>query len=145
MTYMRDAEIFYKQRDAEIKTIVNRLEIVTKSFGGHTLYEPDEIIEVNGGEIPLSHDEFYGVVKTMGDPAPQVADLSATDFKESLCPVEPNHDEVYGLPTLSDFGFTENSLSSWNGGEFHALARLKEKMSKENLMDLPKRFLVSQN
>ena len=41
MTYMRDAEVFYKQRDAEIKTIVNRLEIVTKSFGGHTLYEPE--------------------------------------------------------------------------------------------------------
>lgn len=38
---MRDAEVFYKQRDAEIKTIVNRLEIVTKSFGGHTLYEPE--------------------------------------------------------------------------------------------------------
>merc|ERR1711935_74072 len=139
MTYMRDAEIFYKQRDAEIKTIVNRMEIVTKSFGGHTLYEPDEIIEANGGEIPLSHDEFYKVVKTMGDPTPQVANLSATDFKEGLCNIESNHDEVFGVPSLTEFGFAENALSSWNGGEFHALSRLDEKMAKENLMDLPKR------
>ena len=144
MTYMRDAEVFYKQRDAEIKTIVNRLEIVTKSFGGHTLYEPEDIIEANDGEIPLSHSEFYQVVKKMGDPTPQIGDLKPSDFKDCLCPINPNHDEVYGLPTLSDFGFEEQThLSSWHGGEFHALNRLKEKMANENLMSLPKRLLAS--
>ena len=45
-----------------------------------------DIIEANDGEIPLSHDDFYRVVKKMGDPTAQAPDLKAVDFKESLCP-----------------------------------------------------------
>ena len=38
---MKDAEVFYRQLDLEIKTIVARQEIVTKSFDGQTLFNPD--------------------------------------------------------------------------------------------------------
>ena len=48
---MKDAEVFYKRRDNEIDTVVNRLEIVTKTFGGHTLYEPQAVIDANDGEV----------------------------------------------------------------------------------------------
>ena len=41
MTWMKDAEVFYRQLDLEIKTIVARQEIVTKSFDGQTLFNPD--------------------------------------------------------------------------------------------------------
>ena len=51
MTRMKDAEVFYKRRDNEIDTVVNRLEIVTKTFGGHTLYEPQAVIDANDGEV----------------------------------------------------------------------------------------------
>ena len=51
MTFMKDAEVFYRERDTEIKTEVERLEVVTRSFGGHTLFEPEDIISANDGEV----------------------------------------------------------------------------------------------
>lgn len=78
-----------------------------------------DIIEANDGEIPLSHDDFYRVVKKMGDPTAQAPDLKAVDFKESLCPIEPNHEDIYGVPTLAELGFEEtNRLSPWLGIEY---------------------------
>ena len=51
MTSMKDAEVFYRERDTEIKTVVERLEVVTKTFGGHTLFDPQEIISANEDEV----------------------------------------------------------------------------------------------
>ena len=39
MTWMTDAEVFYRQLDKEVTTEVNRREIVTKAFDGQTLYK----------------------------------------------------------------------------------------------------------
>jgi len=54
MTSMKDAEVFYRERDTEIKTVVERLEVVTKTFGGHTLFDPQEIISANEDEVILT-------------------------------------------------------------------------------------------
>ena len=43
MTWMTDAEVFYRQLDKDISTEVARREIVTKPFNGQTLYK----LEVN--------------------------------------------------------------------------------------------------
>ena len=102
------------------------------------------MIEANDGEIPLSHEDFYQVVKKMGDPKPQAPDIKPEDFKSASCPIEPNHNELYGIPTLAEFGFEEpKSLSAWIGGEYHALERLKIKMKNDRLMTLPKRYSFS--
>ena len=39
MTWMTDAEVFYRQLDKDISTEVARREIVTKPFNGQTLYK----------------------------------------------------------------------------------------------------------
>ena len=51
MTWMTDAETFYRERDAEIRTIVQRLEIVTHETPGHTVFRPEDILEANEGEV----------------------------------------------------------------------------------------------
>lgn len=53
MTWMKDAEVFYRQLDLEIKTIVARQEIVTKSFDGQTLFNPD--VSSNPRLISMNH------------------------------------------------------------------------------------------
>ena len=153
MTFMKDAEVFYRERDTEIKTVVERLEVVTKSFGGHTLFDPQEIISANEDEvkskpltnflnsvqIPLSHSEFYEVMKKVGDPLAETPSITSDMFKEVLCPIGEDHEQLYAIPTLADLGFEESTtLSAWTGGEYHALKRLEEKMADENLMRLPK-------
>ena len=66
----------------------------------------------------------------MGDPTAQAPDLKAVDFKESLCPIEPNHEDIYGVPTLAELGFEEtNRLSPWLGIEY-----LLNLLSKWNLL-----------
>lgn len=139
MTSMKDAEVFYRERDTEIKTVVERLEVVTKTFGGHTLFDPQEIISANEDEIPLSHSEFYDVMKKVGDPLAETPAITSGMFKEVLCPIGDDHEQLFAIPTLADLGFEESTtLSSWTGGEYHALKRLDEKMADENLMRLPK-------
>lgn len=60
MTWMTDAEVFYRERDDEIRDIVHRLEIVTYESGGHTLFNPNEIIDHNNDEVRLTQmHSFY--------------------------------------------------------------------------------------
>jgi deoxyribodipyrimidine photolyase len=81
MTWMKDAEIFYRERDEEITKVVHRMEIKTKSFLGHTLYDQDEVIAKNGGKIPTSIDEFYAAIADMEQPGAPCPTVTAKHFK----------------------------------------------------------------
>ena len=48
---MTDAETFYKIRDDEIRDVVHRLEIITTAMPGHTIFDHNEIIDHNDGEV----------------------------------------------------------------------------------------------
>ena len=62
MTSMKDAEVFYRERDTEIKTVVERLEVVTKTFGGHTLFDPQEIITANEDEVIYAFSKTFFLI-----------------------------------------------------------------------------------
>jgi len=81
MTWMKDAEIFYRERDEEITKVVHRMEIKTKSFLGHTLYDQDEVIAKNGGKIPMDLSEFYAAIADMEQPGAPCPTVTAKHFK----------------------------------------------------------------
>jgi hypothetical protein len=136
MTYMRDAEVFYRQLEAEILEEVNRREIVTRSYHGHTLYDPQEIIDANEGQVPLSLDEFYSVIPTLDVPALPAPTVTAEMFKSCSVRVEQNHQAIYGVPTMASLGLEcPRAHTRWPGGETVALERLKYKMKQNTLYE----------
>lgn len=136
MTYMRDAEVFYRQLEAEILEEVNRREIVTRSFHGHTLYDPQEVIDANDGQVPLSLDEFYSVVGNMDVPAPPAPTITGEMYKSCAVTIEDNHQAIYGVPTLASLGLEcPRSLTRWPGGETVALERMRFKLERKNLFE----------
>jgi len=135
MTWMKDAEVFYRQLDLEIKTIVARQEIVTKSFDGQTLFNPDDINESNGGGTPLSKKQFDKAIEKLGCPGPPLPTPTKDMFKQVACEIQPDHKTQYGIPTLTQLGFEEDKeyLTQWPGGETQALERMKVKFSERTL------------
>ncbi|CBY17995.1 unnamed protein product [Oikopleura dioica] len=136
MTYMRDAEVFYRQLEAEILEEVNRREIVTRSDHGHTLYDPQEIIDANEGQVPLSLDEFYSVIPSLDVPALPAPTVTAEMFKSCSVRIEENHQAIYGVPTMASLGLEcPRAHTRWPGGETVALERLKYKMKQNTLYE----------
>ncbi|CAG5076754.1 Oidioi.mRNA.OKI2018_I69.PAR.g8536.t1.cds [Oikopleura dioica] len=137
MTWMKDAEIFYRERDEEITKVVHRMEIKTKSFLGHTLYDPDEVIAKNGGKIPLTMEEFYETINDMEQPGAPCPTVTAKHFKNCLPRAVENHDSLYGIPKIAAWGHSApRSLTIYKGGERQALKVLKAKMADSTLFTL---------
>jgi len=135
MTWMTDAEVFYRQLDKDISTEVARREVVTKPFNGQTLYKLEDINEANDGKIPLSKHEFDAAIKKLGCPPAPVPAPTKEEMKECQCEIVQNHAELYGIPSLQALGFEEDKeyLSQWPGGETQALERMHAKFSEQNL------------
>ena len=73
-------------------------------------------------------------MKKVGDPLAETPTITSEMFKEVLCPIGDDHEQLFAIPTLADLGFEESTtLSAWTGGEYHALKRLEEKMADEKM------------
>ncbi|CBY24933.1 unnamed protein product [Oikopleura dioica] len=130
MTWMKDAEIFYRERDEEITKVVHRMEIKTKSFLGHTLYDQDEVIAKNGGKIPMDLSEFYAAIADMEQPG-------APCPTSCIAPAVDNHESTYGIPKISVWGHqAPRSLPIYRGGERQALKALQAKINDPTLFTL---------
>ena len=113
------------------------MEIKTKSFLGHTLYDQDEVIAKNGGKIPLTMEEFYEAVNDMEQPGAPCPTVTAKHFKNCLPRAAENHDSLYGIPKIAAWGHqAPRSLTIYKGGERQALKVLKAKMADSTLFTL---------
>jgi len=134
MTSLKDPEGYYKLLEADITAEVSRREIVTKSFHGQTLYDPNTINQANNGRTPLTKAEFDQSVSEIGNPRLPCPTPTAEMFKECNCEIQENHDAAYGIPTLEQLGFESNNeerLSQWPGGETQALERMQAKFENQ--------------
>ena len=62
------------------------------------------IIEVNGGQPPLTYKRFQTLVSTMDPPEAPLEPLSKAVMGSCITPVSEDHREKYGVPLLEELG-----------------------------------------
>ncbi|KAI3892952.1 hypothetical protein MKW92_038098 [Papaver armeniacum] len=120
-------EPYYQTLDNQIKDYASAAGIEVYSPVSHTLFNPADIIQKNGGKPPLSYQSF---LKLAGDPSLPVASTVSL-----LPPLGNNVDhEMLGIPTIKELGYgdmLQEEFSPFKGGETEALKRLKEVLKDE--------------
>ncbi|XP_051551160.1 cryptochrome-1-like isoform X2 [Myxocyprinus asiaticus] len=134
LTFECDSEPFGKERDAAIKKLASEAGVEVNVKISHTLYDLDKIIELNGGQTPLTYKRFQTLVSTMSPPEPPVEPLTKELMKNCVTPVSENHRERYGVPLLEELGFDTEGLAPavWPGGESEALTRMDRHLGPES-------------
>ncbi|XP_032416101.1 cryptochrome-1-like isoform X3 [Xiphophorus hellerii] len=133
LTFEYDSEPFGKERDAAIKKLAMEagVEVIVKI--SHTLYDLDKIIELNGGQPPLTYKRFQTLISRLDPPEKPVETLSDALMGGCVTPVSEDHGEKYGVPSLEELGFDTEGLPSavWPGGETEALTRIERHLERK--------------
>ena len=89
------------------------------------IYYNSRIIERNHGSAPLTYKQFQRIIDGMDPPAKPVPTLTPQMLGTAITPVEEDHDDKFGVPTLEELGFDCEHLKPpvWVGGESEALSR----------------------
>ncbi|KAG9260743.1 cryptochrome-1-like [Astyanax mexicanus] len=126
LTFECDSEPFGKERDAAIKKLASEAGVEVTAKISHTLYDLDKIIELNGGQPPLTYKRFQTLVSGMDPPDAPLEPLTLELMGSCTTPVSANHQDKYGVPALEELGFDIEGLAPavWPGGESEALARI---------------------
>ncbi|KAI1890739.1 hypothetical protein AGOR_G00156730 [Albula goreensis] len=133
LTFEYDSEPFGKERDAAIRKLAMEagVEVIVKT--SHTLYDLDRIIELNGGQPPLTYKRFQTLISRMDPPELPVEPLSDAFMGRCVTPVADDHSDKYGVPSLEELGFDTEGLASavWPGGETEALTRIERHLERK--------------
>ncbi|KAL3824315.1 hypothetical protein ACJIZ3_020344 [Penstemon smallii] len=125
-----DTEPYYQALDSKVKNYTSAAGIEIFSPVSHTLFNPADIIQKNGGRPPLSYQSF---VKLAGEPS--WASSPVSNAPTWLPPVGsignyPNSE----VPSIEELGYEdreEDERSPFKGGESEALRRLRESISNK--------------
>ncbi|KAI3766712.1 hypothetical protein L2E82_16782 [Cichorium intybus] len=116
-----DTDPYYQALDRKVKNYASESGIEIFSPMSHTLFNPSEIIEKNGGKPPLSYLPF---LKLAGEPDWSISSLSVIPPIGDL-----KNCEVSEVPTVKQLGYEdihEEDPPLFKGGESEALRRLQE-------------------
>ncbi|KAG7255284.1 hypothetical protein CRUP_023640, partial [Coryphaenoides rupestris] len=133
LSYEYDSEPFGKERDAAIKKLACEAGVEVTVRISHTLYDLDKIIELNGGQSPLTYKRFQTLISRM-EPVEVPADaITADAMWKCTTPLSDDHDDKFGVPSLEELGFDTEGLPSavWPGGETEALTRLERHLERK--------------
>ena len=68
LSFERDPEPIWKERDDSVKQLAKSFGIKVIEKISHTLWDPNQVIEVNGGQPPLNYEMFCHTVNVIGQP-----------------------------------------------------------------------------
>uniref|UniRef100_A0AAV2IXS3 Cryptochrome-1 n=1 Tax=Knipowitschia caucasica TaxID=637954 RepID=A0AAV2IXS3_KNICA len=133
LSYEYDSEPFGKERDAAIKKLATEAGVEVTVCVSHTLYDLDKIIELNGGQSPLTYKHFQTLISHMDPVEVPVETITAEVMGKCTTPLSEDHDDKFGVPSLEELGFDIEGLSSavWPGGESEALTRLERHLERK--------------
>uniref|UniRef100_A0A5B7BW64 (6-4)DNA photolyase n=1 Tax=Davidia involucrata TaxID=16924 RepID=A0A5B7BW64_DAVIN len=125
--FEHDTDPYYQALDIKVKNYASVAGIEVFSPVSHTLFNPADIIQKNGGRPPLSYQSF---VKLAGKPSWASSPLSTVI--SWLPPVgNVGNCEISKVPTIKELGYEDiqqDELTLFRGGESQALKRLREWM-----------------
>ncbi|PHT53470.1 (6-4)DNA photolyase [Capsicum baccatum] len=125
-----DTELYYQALDEKVKTYASVTGVEIFSPVSHTLYNPADIMQKNGGSPPLSYQSF---LKLAGQPSWASTPLSTAI--SSLPPIgNTGSFTLSGVPTVRELDYgdlAEDERTPFKGGESEALKRLRESIANK--------------
>lgn len=125
LCYEFDTEPYSQERDNQVKEFASLSGIEVFSPVSHTLFNPADIIEKNGGRPPLTYQKYVALAGTPPSP-----------IAETYCTLPPVGDvkgyELLTVPTVDELGYgdiEQEEISPFKGGETEALRRLNESLN----------------
>ncbi|CAG0913646.1 unnamed protein product [Notodromas monacha] len=130
LSFERDSEAVWQNRDCAVRQhcASSGIDLVEKV--SLTLWDPDQILDANGGLPPLTMVEFLSIAKKRGDPERPVdsenVDYSFFDLETAFANDKGMLDELClfpGIPTPEDFGILPEpgqEIRLYIGGETRA-------------------------
>uniref|UniRef100_A0A3P9IN46 Cryptochrome-1 n=1 Tax=Oryzias latipes TaxID=8090 RepID=A0A3P9IN46_ORYLA len=133
LSYEYDSEPFGKERDAAIQKLASEAAVEVVVRISHTLYDLDRIIELNGGQPPLTYKRFQALINRMDAVELPAERITLETMQSCVTPVSENHDDKFGVPSLEELGFETEGLPTavWPGGETEALQRLERHLERK--------------
>ncbi|KAG5830846.1 hypothetical protein ANANG_G00314890 [Anguilla anguilla] len=133
LSYEYDSEPFGKERDAAIRKLASEADVEVMVRTSHTLYDLDKIIELNGGQSPLTYKRFQTVISRMAAVETPAEAITAKVIGRCSTPIADDHDDKFGVPSLEELGFDTEGLATavWPGGETEALTRLERHLERK--------------
>ncbi|KAL3882844.1 hypothetical protein ACJMK2_029148 [Sinanodonta woodiana] len=133
LSFEEDPEPFGKERDAAISAMAKEAGVEVIVRMSHTLFNLQKIITENNGTPPLTFKRFQSILKTIGPPTKPVETVTLTTIGTARTPIENDHDDRYGVPSLEELGFDVDGLkpSLFHGGETEALLRLDRHLERK--------------
>ncbi|OAY52868.1 (6-4)DNA photolyase isoform X2 [Manihot esculenta] len=125
-----DTDPYYQDLDVKVKDYASSAGIEVFSPVSHTLFNPEDIIQKNGGKPPLSYQSF---LKVAGQPSWASSPLSTT-ILSLPCVGHIGSCEISEVPTVEELGYKDIEQVEWTpfrGGESEALKRLRESINNK--------------
>ncbi len=132
--YEKDTEPYSIKRDLLIDDLLNKNKINVKSFTGHTLYDPSEIIKLNSNKPPTQYNTLIKLINKLPkvrECSKNPADLNIISFKEkNLLLKKMGYEGTTEIPKLDELVDKNGEklktvpTTNFKGGETEALRRL---------------------
>ncbi|KAL8138677.1 hypothetical protein V2J09_004678 [Rumex salicifolius] len=131
LCFEHDSDPYYRAMDSRVKKFASNAGIEVFSPVSHTLFNPEDIIQKNGGKPPLTYQSF---LKLAGEPSWATSPVSTG--VSSLPPVGNfGNMKISDVPTLAELGYEDHEQdesSPFKGGESEALKRLKKSLENKD-------------
>ena len=115
------------KHDEIIKVISQQHNVEAVSYFSHTLFDPKQVISLNGGKVPLTYKEFRQLIPQLGKPMVPIPEPHPMSVCLKAVQPEVPQDPEHPIPTLKELGFGDEVglyTNEWVGGETEALSRL---------------------
>ena len=91
------------------------------------------IIELNGGQSPLTYKSFQALISHMDAVESPTEIITAEVMRKCATPISDDHDDKFAVPSLEELGFETEGLATavWPGGETEALTRLERHLERK--------------
>ncbi len=127
----QDCEPIWMERDQKVKAWCQENGIKCVESIGHTLWNPQEVIKMNGGTPPVTFSMFNHVVSSIGLPPRPLPTVDLTKVK--MADIKEATNMFKEMPKPEDFGRTPDPGNNkiYIGGESQALEHLKRRLEIE--------------
>ncbi|XP_017469330.1 PREDICTED: cryptochrome-1 [Rhagoletis zephyria] len=135
LTYETDIEPYALNRDAEVQRLAKEAGVKVDACCSHTIYNPELVIQRNGGSAPLTYQKFLSVVEKLKVALPVATPTRlSVEHKPPKDDMEQKDPNCYLFPTLEELVKRPEELgeNKFPGGETEGLRRLEASLSDES-------------
>jgi cryptochrome len=136
LSFEKDSESIWRKRDDTIKELCAKSNVQVIERASHTMYDPDEIFNINNGMAPNTCEELRHFCLRLGEPQIPELEPDLEFLKNNLVSAMSLYDaNAHKVPELDRFNIVpeckEQEVCLFEGGETKALQLFKARLEYE--------------